>query len=91
MLDKTEGARVKTVLFPLPDENGKGILVAPTADGNVIYGPTSEACEEDDTSCTAKGLDLVRQGVSKVLQTRIIARLSASMRAFARWSAKTSS
>ena len=66
MLDKTEGARVKTVLFPLPDENGKGILVAPTADGNVIYGPTSEACEEDDTACTAKGLDLVRQGVSKV-------------------------
>lgn len=66
VLDKTEGARVKTVLFPLPDENGKGILVAPTADGNVIYGPTSEACEEDDTSCTAKGLDLVRQGVSKV-------------------------
>lgn len=66
VLDKTEGTRVKTVLFPLPDENGKGILVAPTADGNVIYGPTSEACEEDDTSCTAKGLDLVRQGVSKV-------------------------
>ena len=66
VLDKTEGARVKTVLFPLPDENGKGILVAPTADGNVIYGPTSEACEEDDTSCTAQGLDLVRQGVSKV-------------------------
>ena len=32
----------------------------------MIYGPTSEACEEDDTSCTAKGLDLVRQGVSKV-------------------------
>ena len=66
VLDKTEGARVKTVLFPLPDENGKGILVAPTADGNVIYGPTSETCKEGDTSCTAKGLDLVRQGVARV-------------------------
>ena len=66
VLDKTEGSFINLVMFPLPDENGKGILVAPTADGNVIYGPTSENCEEGDTACTSKGLELVRQGVARV-------------------------
>lgn len=66
VLDKTEGASVKIVLFPLPDERGKGILVAPTADGNVIYGPTSVICEIDDTTCTAEGLSAVRKGAEAV-------------------------
>lgn len=84
VLDKTEGVRVKTVLFPLPDEKGKGILVAPTADGNVIYGPTSESCAEGDTSCTAEGLDLVRKGVSMIFSNpnyRAVIREYAGVRA----------
>ena len=63
VLDHTERERVSTVIFPLPTAAGKGILVAPTADGNVIYGPTSSPAEEDDTSVTAEGLEEIRRNV----------------------------
>ena len=63
VLDHTERERVSTVIFPLPTAAGKGILVAPTADGNVIYGPTSSPAEEDDTSVTAEGLVEIRRNV----------------------------
>ena len=66
VLDKTEGDRVNTVIFPLPDENGKGMLVAPTADGNVIYGPTATPCSNDDTSVDADGLNKIRQSVGRM-------------------------
>lgn len=65
VLDKTEGGNVSTVIFPLPDERGKGILVAPTADGNVIYGPTSVLSDAEDTSVRLSGLAEIRAGVSK--------------------------
>lgn len=63
VLDHTERENVSTVIFPLPTAAGKGILVAPTADGNVIYGPTSTPAEEDDTSVTAEGLEEIRRNV----------------------------
>ncbi len=66
VLDKDDGS-IKTVLFPLPDERGKGILVAPTADGNVIYGPTSTVCAEGDTTCTPEGLQAVSDGVAAII------------------------
>lgn len=68
VLDSVAGGSVKRVLFPLPDERGKGILAAPTADGNVIYGPTSTDCEKGDTSVTASGLAAVREGVSRIIR-----------------------
>ena len=75
---------MSAVLFPLPDERGKGILVAPTADGNVIFGPTSVTCDEGDTSCTREGLDLVKEGVSKIFDNadyRAVIREYAGVRA----------
>lgn len=63
VLDHTERENVSTVIFPLPTAAGKGILVAPTADGNVIYGPTSRPAEEDDTAVDAEGLDEIRRSV----------------------------
>lgn len=63
VLDNTEGDSVSTVIFPLPTAAGKGILVAPTADGNVIYGPTSTPASDGDTSVTAEGLDEIRRSV----------------------------
>lgn len=63
VLDHTERANVSTVIFPLPTAAGKGILVAPTADGNVIYGPTSTPTQEGDTSVSAEGLDEIRRCV----------------------------
>ncbi|MBO4381252.1 MAG: NAD(P)/FAD-dependent oxidoreductase [Clostridia bacterium] len=63
ILDNVERKNVHTVIFPLPTKAGKGILVAPTADGNVIYGPTSIATEKDDTASSLASLDEIRRNV----------------------------
>ena len=55
VLDHTERENVSTVIFPLPTAAGKGILVAPTADGNVIYGPTSRPTERTTPPWTRRG------------------------------------
>ena len=40
ILDKCEGAKIHSVVFPCPDEHGfKGICVTPTVHGNVLVGP----------------------------------------------------
>ena len=57
LLDKSEGTRVRHVIFQCPTASGKGVLVAPTAHGNLIVGPTSDRPENcDDVSNTADGL-----------------------------------
>ncbi|MEG1529442.1 MAG: FAD-dependent oxidoreductase, partial [Clostridia bacterium] len=63
VLDNTERKNVHTVIFPLPTAAGKGILVAPTADGNVIYGPTSIGGKIDDTASTLNSLAEIRASV----------------------------
>ena len=59
LLDKSEGSRVHHVIFQCPNENGKGVLVAPTVHGNLIVGPNADPVEGDDTACTAAGLAFV--------------------------------
>ncbi len=64
VLDQLERKNINTVIFPLPTEAGKGILVAPTADGNVIYGPTSiKSGDSADTASSLDGLDEIRRNV----------------------------
>ncbi len=70
ILDSKQSGVVNTVVFPLPDEKGKGILVAPTADGNVILGPTSRRVSEaqaERNAVTREGLALVREGVNRLI------------------------
>lgn len=63
ILDKTEGKLVNTVIFQPPSEKGKGILVTPTVDGNLLLGPTATRIDEkEDTSTTASGLQEVING-----------------------------
>lgn len=63
LLDRSEGAMAKHVLFSCPSANGKGILVSPTVDGNLILGPTADAIDDpDDTATTDTGLGLVQTG-----------------------------
>ncbi|MDE6302351.1 MAG: NAD(P)/FAD-dependent oxidoreductase [Clostridia bacterium] len=64
VLDNAERKNVNTVIFPLPTAAGKGILVAPTADGNVIYGPTAvDSDKPEDTATTLQSLDDIRKNV----------------------------
>ena len=47
-------------IFTAPTKMGKGILVSPTADGNIILGPTAEDIDDkDDTGTVKDSLDYV--------------------------------
>lgn len=57
LLDKACGKLVSHTIFRTPSKMGKGILVSPTVDGNLLTGPTSEDIEDKtDKSTTAQGL-----------------------------------
>ena len=60
LLDRECGNIAKHTIFRVPSKMGKGILVTPTVDGNLLLGPTSEDIEDkDDKSVTRPGLDKV--------------------------------
>lgn len=62
LLDKTAGTLTSATVFKAPSKMGKGILVSPTVDGNLLLGPTAEDMEDkSDTRVTAAGLGKVRQ------------------------------
>ncbi|MBQ5649114.1 MAG: NAD(P)/FAD-dependent oxidoreductase [Clostridia bacterium] len=48
LLDKECGNLVSHTIFRTPSKMGKGILVSPTVDGNLLLGPTSEDIEEKE-------------------------------------------
>ena len=80
LLDKSEGSRVHHVIFQCPNENGKGVLVAPTVHGNLIVGPNADPVEGDDTACTAAGLAFVSAAARRSVPS---IRFSESIRNFA--------
>lgn len=41
LFDKQMGSLVNSTIFQLPTVNGKGVLVTPTAEGNLLIGPNS--------------------------------------------------
>lgn len=66
LLDKNQGGIVEKVIFQCPTEKGKGILVTPTVDGNLLIGPTAEQVpDRGDTATTGRGLSMVVQGALK--------------------------
>ncbi len=66
LLDKECGSTVRHTIFRCPSKMGKGILVTPTVDGNLLLGPTAENIEDkSDTSTTAEGLASVRTQASE--------------------------
>ena len=57
LLDKECGALVTHTVFRCPSKMGKGVLVSPTVDGNLLLGPTAEDIDaKDDTATTMVGL-----------------------------------
>ena len=60
LLDKSEGDRVRHVVFQCPTVNGKGVLVSPTVHGNLIVGPNAVATNREDLATTGEGLDFIR-------------------------------
>ena len=70
ILDKTEGQLIRHVILPVPTPITKGILAAPTVDGNLLLGPTADDIQDKtDVATTADGLRRVSEGVKKLVPT----------------------
>lgn len=56
LLDKECGSFTERTIFHTPTKMGKGILVSPTVDGNLLLGPTATDIEDkNDTATTPEG------------------------------------
>ena len=62
LLDRAVGNTVSHTIFQCPSKMGKGILVSPTVDGNLLVGPTAEDIEDKTNVATSNsGLNDVRK------------------------------
>ena len=66
--DNRYGNLIKSFLFACPSEKGKGITVARTSEGNLLFGPSSvRQTDREDTSTTKEGLQFVMEGARRLL------------------------
>lgn len=62
LFDKYAGELVSKTLFQLPTSLGKGVLVTPTVDGNLLVGPNAVDIEDkEDLGVTRDGLDEIME------------------------------
>ena len=60
LLDKAYGYMVDHTIFQCPNKMGKGVLVTPTVDGNLLIGPSAlDVDDKEDVDTTAEGLQFV--------------------------------
>jgi len=81
LLDKAAGKIVSKTIFQLPTKLGKGILVTPTVDGNLLIGPNAVDLEDkEDITTTREGLeDIIKKAklsVSDIPVNQIITSFS---------------
>lgn len=68
LLDRECGPLVSHTLFRVPSKMGKGILVSPTVDGNLLLGPTStDIDDKTDKSTYAEDLEKVMRSAADML------------------------
>ncbi len=68
LLDKAERKTATHTLFMTPSEKGKGVLVSPTVDGNIIVGPNANVVDSKmDTSVTEEGLEEISVGAREIV------------------------
>ena len=66
ILDRSVGGTVSHTIFQCPNPMGKGVVVTPTVDENLLIGPTAvDIDDREDLSTTQEGLALVRALSSK--------------------------
>ncbi len=69
VLDRSETPVVSRVIYPIPTDVGKGVLVVPTIHNNVLIGPSSEIIEDKEGKAnTSKALEYVREAASKTVK-----------------------
>lgn len=78
IMDKDQGHLASTVIFQVPGKMGKGVLVSPTVDGNLLIGPNAEDIDDkEDLATTSKGLrqviEAARRSVPGFSNSKVIA------------------
>ncbi|MBQ1826747.1 MAG: NAD(P)/FAD-dependent oxidoreductase [Erysipelotrichaceae bacterium] len=69
LLDKNVGNYVKHTIFTLPTRLGKGVLISPTVDGNLIVGPNANDIEDKEgVNTTSAGLAEVAAKASAMVK-----------------------
>ncbi len=59
---------VKSVIYPVPTANGKGVLAVPTTHGNVLLGPNGVIQDDkEDDSTHPEDLSFVQNNVGRIL------------------------
>ena len=85
LCDKSVGNLAKHTIFQCPSKMGKGILVTPTVDGNLLLGPSALDIEDkDDVSTTSDTLSDILEIAKKsvpCLTTREVITSFAGLRA----------
>ncbi|MDD3478083.1 MAG: NAD(P)/FAD-dependent oxidoreductase, partial [Candidatus Izemoplasmatales bacterium] len=62
LFDKQVGQFVHSTIFQLPTSAGKGVLVTPTAEGNLLIGPSSVFIDDkEDKETTIEGIRYVME------------------------------
>lgn len=68
LLDSKREGITNHLIFPLPSENTKGILIIKTSDGNPMIGPTADDVDmKEELSTSDEGLDRVLRGAQKMV------------------------
>lgn len=69
LLDRESGSFVAQTLFTLPSEKGKGVLISPTVDGNILIGPTSvENSDREDNALDAEGFNYIKENAMRMCE-----------------------
>jgi glycerol-3-phosphate dehydrogenase len=79
VFDKAARRLLDHILLPVPTERSKGVLVSPTAWGNVLLGPTAEDLEDrTNTATTAEGLDRLLAAGARILPELVAEEVTAA-------------
>ncbi len=93
LLDRNISYRPRHVIFPVPTEHSKGVLVIPTAGGTTMVGPTARMTEDkEDTATTAQDREevfaLAEKMIPGVSQRDIIASFCGLRPVLQNWTGK---
>jgi glycerol-3-phosphate dehydrogenase len=68
ILDRHADRLTRSIIFPLPRRETKGVLVIPTVDGNTMIGPTTEAIDDkDDLTTSEAGKKNVLKSIKRIV------------------------
>lgn len=66
LLDKSFGYIADHTIFQCPNKMGKGVLVTPTVDGNLLIGPSAlDVDDKEDVDTTSEGLEFIVEKARK--------------------------